>query len=307
MHSESHPTAPLYGVAEAICLLAQEPLEAPSDPCSVAIDDLPQQQTSRWLLSYLPALRALASWAGEGDPPAPVGWREFEPRLNLRPAESLWRFDLDQIWLDRVAAMRGLCIKSGASAATWATRWARHEAAAMAHFEASERRNDAMTNAAATLHSAVVSNGGIPVVGRDVRTGRRGEIPREATFDRNMEWTSDRNAWHRDGLVLFTGGMRTSTAEYIDITFAAADIEALMARGGRPSAAPVDRTLAGAVRRAALEEFPGGPPVGMSAKTRNARIRARMAAMGAKEPCERTIRDGIRGLWAPPGASRRRS
>ena len=306
VQSENQRRSPLCGVAEAIRILARQPREAPADPCQDLFDVLPQHQPSRWLLSYLPALRVLVGWTGDGEPPAPDGWRELEPRLGLRPVESLWPFDVDEIWRSRVDTMRAHCASSGLSPATWLARWVPYELAAKAHLEAFEQRNAATLDAALNLRVITAGAGGPAMFGRDIRTGRTSKIPRALHFDPSAAWPTDRNARFNAGLVVFTGAVRTSTAEYTDVSFAANDIEALLSGALAPISAPADRSQAAAVRRAAVIEFPAGPPAGMRAAARDARIAARVVQMGGAKPSERTIREGIRGLW-PRGVRGRRT
>jgi hypothetical protein len=312
MQSEVKTPLPRCGVVEAIGMIAQQPSEAPPDPCSGVFAELPRHQPSRWLLSFLPALRALADHCGDGNPPAPANWLELEPRLRLRPPGSLWDFDLNRIWLDRVESMGGHCAASGRPPEVWIERWAPYEAAALAHLEACEQRNEALRRAAAHLHKIALGAHGPTVFGHDVRTGRFDEIERAALFDPAARWVVDPKAALFDSALVFTGGLAHGAGEFVDVGFAAADIETIVLSGQAGQPAPADRSLAAAVRVAARDVFPGGPPAGMTASTRNELIAARVVEMGARKPAPRTISEGIRWLWparrqtAPHLAERRR-
>lgn len=298
MQPKNEMRSPLCGVAEAIHMLARQPREAPVDPCRGIFNELPQHQRSRWILTYLPVLRVLVTSKGDGFPSAPNAWCELEPRLGLRSARSLWPTDLEAIWRSRVEAMRGHCDATDAAAAVWVARWAPYEAAALAHLEACEMRNSSLIEAAAQLLRFAIAADGPMMVGCDTRTRRVGEIPRALLFDPTAQWVTDAEAGSLDATIVFTGGLRTSKAEFIDITFAVADIDALLTAVA-PRAALPQRNLSSVVRRAALEVFPGGPPPGMSVRTRDDEIIAKMVEMGARKPSARTIRVGLSGLWAP--------
>jgi hypothetical protein len=297
---------PLCDLTKAIFILAGQSRQAPEDPCRGTFDVLPQHRPSRWLLSFLLTLRTLMAWTDDGDPPAPEAWRQLEPRLGLRSEESLWPFDLDEIWRDRIDSMRGHCDTAGMSPAAWVAAFAPYEAAAMAHLEACERREAAMIGASVMLRVVAMRNGGLFVCGMDARSGRFGRISRLLLFDPTMEWVSDPSARRYDRELVFTGGLRTATADYAEIVFAQADIDAIVTGAKAAGAAPTDRTLASAVRSAALELFPGGPPAGIRARTRDDMIATRVVEMGGAKPSERTMREGLRGLW-PRGARRRRT
>jgi hypothetical protein len=297
---------PLCGLAEAIFLFANQPRNAPPDPCG-ALVELPSHQPSRWLLSFLPALRAMSHWGSEVDPSVSDEWRQREQRLGLRPAHSLWPFDLDEIWSARVEAMRENCVSSSLSPAAWVARWSPYEPAALAYLGACEQRSAALLNAAATLHRRVAASGGTPIVGRDARTGRLDRVALALLFDPEAHWTRDRRAEAElySGAVVFAGGLRTSSAEFTELMLAAADVYALRIHE-HTLPASAQRSLTAAVRQTALLVFPSGPPAGMRALARDTLIAEAVVRMSGHRPSARTIRAGISDLWNL-GARRRRT
>ena len=291
------------GLADAICLVARQPLVRPEDPCSAApaLDGLPLMQRSRWLLTFLPVLRALADHKGEDSPSPPESWRKLEPQLGLRSSCSLWEFELEEIWRGRVDAMIGHCDASGLEPGAWAVRWAPYEPIALAHFEACEHRNESLLHGAEVLREAAMRHDGPLMCGRDARTGVFAEIPRPLLYDPRSQWELEPGARLYENGVVFTGRLRTPAHDYHDVTFAAADIQAL-ARGG-PAHAQLLVTAKGkgtkraAVGQAALAVFPNGLPLGLPAKLRNERIRAKILELGGGLVSERTIRAALAALW----------
>lgn len=259
---------------EAINLLANEPIAEPVDPCTgkAALNDFSQDHTSRWLLVFLAVMRALAGWQREDDPPAPAS--ALDPRLGYSTGASPWSDEI--IWAKRVAAMREHCAVTGKTAAYWVAAWAPLEPSALAYFQALEQRNQNLTAAGELLRDAAISANGPLMYGRNRATGAFGEIARCALADPRSCWEIDKAAKRRHHTIRFTGELVTPTGGFDEVYFSRSEIMALAQRTASRAAPrtkpPAKPTKLSAAKDAAEHVFPKGPPAGMPAKVRDAKI-----------------------------------
>lgn len=278
MDVASQPRAPQRAqctLQEAVCLLANEPITEPSDPCTgeAALKDFSQDHTSRWLLVFLVVMRALAASHGEGDPPAPASI--LDPRLRFRAdAHALCSDEI--IWAKSVAAMREHCAVTVKTAAYWVAAWAPFEPRALAYFQALEQRNQNLTAAREALRAAVISANGPLMYGRNRATGAFGEIARGALADPRACWEIDKAAKRDHHAIRFTGGLDTPMGRFDEVCFSRSEIMALAQRSPSRAAPrtkpPAKPTKLSAAKDAAEHVFPKGPPAGMPAKVRDDKI-----------------------------------
>lgn len=289
----------LCTLQEAVCLLANQTIAEPADPCAAepALKDIPKPETSRTLLAFLETMRALAAWRGKGDPPAP---QDGQDRRLAHSKGATPHWSDAEIWEVRVHAMRGHCADTGELPAFWVGAWAKYEPAALAHLEALKRRERNMWSASERLRAAVMNARGPRLCGRDHTSGAFGEVPRAILFDPSTHWAFEREP--NDHCIRFTGRLAKRSGGLDELSFNTAEVMALVEGRGedsKPTAPMRDkRTLRVAVKEAALALFPAGPPKGMRADTRYAKINEELARRCGSRASDRTIRTATADLEA---------
>jgi len=294
---------------EAICVVANEPLEGPADPFSLDPRGDDYHGDARHFLANLFAMRILAAANGEAIPPVPTEWRDLRQRIGLcSGGPSAWTEE--DTWRTRITSMHRFCADAGKTPAYWAKQWAKREPEALQYVADLARRNARLCRGAEVVRQAVMDDGGPRLFGTDCHTKAFGEVPEAVRYDSRARWRTDPAAILYENRVRFLNVLECPGRGYDELSFSRRAIRELAAEvsGGRPvsgaaagSTQTPHRPSVEAAKIAAIAIFPEGPPTTLLAKIYYAKIQEEVERRGAKAK-ERSIRTAIaelraEGMW----------